>query len=238
MSMERLYFELKFVKYEHFISKRVVWTWVFAVIVFFASYCPIVYQHTYDLRRYASRTAIPSSPNITNSSNTSNSSIEYGFNCPSGLSFASVDFVPHSLAVILLVAYTFTFKRKRFGQKCCRLRPGVPRVISLFGRTKRFTSSLVHCLISYEIVVIVTNKILKEETLSDVIEGLVQDPTHLLNVFLEMLEVVLAPLRYSPVIIAIRHESLWVLCSGTAFLWVDFIYFFIVKCESLLMSFV
>ena len=71
------------------------------------------------------------------------------------IEFGSFDIICHPLAFILMIFYAFLIKRRIFAPGCCRKLPGLPSVISPFKKTKRFYSSVVYCVVAYDVFTII-----------------------------------------------------------------------------------
>lgn len=141
--------------------------------------------------------------------------------------FSNFNIISHPIASFLVVFYMFIFWRHRFAVDCLLARPAVPMIIHPFKKRARFMSACVYAIIAYEVMNIVEDTLTHqnhgEQDILDAYADMVPDPTGLFTLFMRLVEMIVAALRYYPPMIAFHANSVVVYWTTAIYMLIDII---------------
>jgi hypothetical protein len=203
IAADKLHFEMLFVEHESFFKLKNLLTVLTSICIFIILYTLIAVKKLSTINEYNSPFNTYNSSfysfNST-SSNLTNSTYDVGvIECKpfADAGFLSINYISHPFAAIIIILYVFMNKRRSFATSVLGGRPGLPQIISPFSKTRRYTPSLVYCVIAYHVYRIIHDTILAEgKSDTDFLGKSFHDPTGLTKFAIKIVMVLLAALRF------------------------------------------
>ena len=132
------------------------------------------------------------------------------------ISYADIDILSTSIAGALILLYVLLYKRRIFLRNRFRYRNvGIPMMISMWKKDDRFYSAITYGTIAFNVFNIVRNSV--SSSSQKIIPF--KDPSGILPLLVKISQVFLIGIRYYPVLVAYRANSV-VICLLTAgYMW-------------------
>lgn len=155
----------------------------------------------------------------------------------------SFNYISHSFALLLILIYMFLFYRKSYCVNCCLGRPALPMIIHPYRKFNRLNSALVYGLIASSIIDMFLKTVI-QDTSADLIQidtsGLFNTTvlvpnsseyyvlktlqaglSGLATLLVQVVKVILASLKYYPLLIAFYSDSIVIYVTSIVFVIVD-----------------
>jgi hypothetical protein len=154
---------------------------------------------------------------ITNNTNLINKTEAYCF-----LRSNYIDFVSTPISLVLILIYILLFKRRIFWRNKFRYRNvGLPMIVSCFNKTERLYTCLVYGLISLNVFEIIKSNLEGNSNYSKLVH--LNDYTGILRILFNIVEIMIIGLRYYPLLVANRVDSLLINFTSVLSILIDFL---------------
>jgi len=134
--------------------------------------------------------------------------------------FSNFSIISHPVSALLIILYMFLFWRRSCCLKFLYGRPAAPSIIPPYKKFNRFYSSVIYGIIAFDVFDIISSAIYKSSA-SDTTGKLVNDPSGLFKLFIRLVEVFLAALRYYPPLIAFNSNSFIIYLTSSIYMLID-----------------
>ena len=133
-----------------------------------------------------------------------------------------IDFVSTPISLVLILIYIFLFKRRIFLRNKFRYRNiGLPMIVSCFNKTERLYTCLVYGLISLNVFEIIKSTLEGNSNYNKLVK--LNDPTAILRILFNIIEIMIIGLRYYPLLVANRVNSFLVNFTSVLSILIDFL---------------